>query len=388
MKITRIDLVRLDLPPPAHPTPPRRPSYNQTARRAFPINRYEEFPRQLRKIPGEVANPVWIRVEAEGGHWGLGQTHWGNLIAPIVRDHLAPLLVGRDCLAIEYLNDLMWRASQRFGAVGLTSVARSGIDLALWDLKGRILNCPVYSLIGGPSRPHVETYATSDDLDWSMELGFRAFKISNPVHHSEGQEGIDRLEEKVAWARDTVGPSAELMLNPVMSFNVEFAIRVFERLRPYRLRWIEEPLMPFDTDGLEQIRRAVPTQPIATGEDHHGRHAFRELIARRCVDFVQPDLRWCGGLTEALKIYAMAEAAGIATIPHAGASLVFAQHFAFAMPDSTIAEFWLGSDPGVPLQEAAMVPGMAVPRDGRLVPSDRPGFGLGVEDHHIRPWPG
>ena len=122
--------------------------------------------------------------------------------------------------------------------------ALSAVDFALWDLKGKLLGVPVYSLIGGPCREALECYCTSDDLDWSMELGFRAFKISNPVHYEEGTEGINRLEEKVAKARETVGPDADLMLNPVMSYNVEFAARVMERLQPYRLRWIEEPLVP------------------------------------------------------------------------------------------------------------------------------------------------
>lgn len=386
MKIKRIDMVRLDLPQPDISGKARRPSYNQSAFRAFPINKYPEFPRQLRRIPGEVAAPFWVRVEAENGQWGLGHSHWGNLVAPLINEHYAPLLTGRDCRAIDHLNDLMWRSSLRFGGTGLTSVARSAIDLALWDLKGKLLDVPVYSLLGGPSRDAVDTYCTSDDLDWALELGFMAFKISNPVHHSEGIAGLDKLEKKVAWARETVGSSAELMLNPVMSFNVEYAIRVFERLKPYGLRWIEEPLMPFDTEGLKQIRNAVPTQAVATGEDHHGRHVYRELIEQRAVDFLQPDLRWCGGMTEAVKIHTLAEAAGIATIPHAGASLVFAQHFAFAMPESTVAEFWLHSDPGVPLEDSRMVPGMSVPVEGKLVPSAEPGFGLGVEEAHIRPW--
>ena len=154
-----------------------------------------------------------------------------------------------------------------------------------------------------PAREAIECYCTSDDLDWSMELGFRAFKISNPVHYEEGTDGINRLEEKVAKARETVGPKADLMLNPVMSYNVEFAARVMERLKPYRLRWIEEPLVPNDMEGLSQLKRAVPTLPLATGEDHHSRHEFREMVERRCVDVLQPDLRWCGGLSEVLKIY-------------------------------------------------------------------------------------
>ncbi|MDX3905921.1 MAG: enolase C-terminal domain-like protein [Pigmentiphaga sp.] len=387
MKIQSVEICKLELPPRTPSTPPRRSSYNQTAKRAFPINKYAEFPRQLRKIPGEVADEAWIKVTAEDGTWGVGLCHWGSLIEPLVRRHFSPLLTGRDCLAIEYLNDLMWRSCQRFGATGLASVARSGIDLALWDLKGKLLDVPVYSLIGGPCREQIDCYCTSDDLDWTMELGFKAFKISNPVHYEESTEGINRLEEKVAKARETVGPDADLMLNPVMSFNVEFAARLMERLLPYRLRWIEEPLMPHDVDGLAQLKQAVPTLPIATGEDHKGRHAFRELVDRRCVDVLQPDLRWFGGLTEALKVYTLAEAAGLSTFPHSGASLPFGQHFHFAMPEAQLAEYWLGADVGVPLAEAMRLPGVQVPVNGKVRPSDAPGFGIDLKQEWLVPWP-
>lgn len=115
--------------------------------------------------------------------------------------------------------------------------------------------------------------------------------------------------------------------------------------------------MPHDNEDLVQLKRAVPTLPIATGEDHKGRHAFRELVERRCVDVLQPDLRWFGGLSEALKVYVIGEAAGISTFPHSGASLPFGQHFHFAMPEAQLAEYWLGSDPGVPLAEAMRLPG-------------------------------
>jgi L-rhamnonate dehydratase len=386
MKIKSVQAVRLQVPPRANSTKPRRASYNQSARRAFPINKYPEYPRQLRKIPGEVANEMWVKVTAEDGTWGIGVCHWGNLVEALVRDHYAPLLEGRDCLAIEFLNDLMWRSTQRFGSTGLACVARSAIDLALWDLKGKLLDVPVYSLIGGPCREAIQCYATSDDLDWSMELGFKAFKVSNPVHYEEGTEGLNRLEEKIAKARETVGPDADLMFNPVMSFNVDFAARLMERLKPYRLRWIEEPLMPHDTDGLVALKKAVPTLPIATGEDHKGRHALRELVDRRCVDVLQPELRWAGGLTEALKVYTIAEAAGLTTIPHSGAGLPFGQHFHFALPEASLAEYWLGSDPGVPLAEAQKIPGVPVPADGKVRPSDAPGFGLDVKEEWLAPW--
>src|SRR4029079_14228259 len=342
---------------PTPKTPARRPSYNKLARRAHPINRYPEFPRGQGRIPGQSNKEIWVKVTAEDGTFGLGTCRWGDVVDPLIRNHLAPLLVGKDCLATEFINDVLWRATQRTGPTGLTTIARSAIDLALWDLKGKLLQQPVFRLIGGPCRDAIDYYCTSDDLDWSMELGFKAFKISNPVFHEEGTEGLNLLEEKVAKARETVGRNADLMLNPVMSFNVEFAARAMERLKPYNLRWFEEPLMPYDLDGLVQLKRAVPTMPIATGEDHYGRDALREMIERQRVDVLMPDLKFCGGLTEALKIYAIGEAAGIATIPHSGADAPFGQHFSVAMPECPFAEFWLASDPGIPLNEFVRVPG-------------------------------
>jgi L-rhamnonate dehydratase len=274
------------------------------------------------------------------------------------------------------------------GDAGHATVARSAVDLALWDLKGKLLDLPVYSLLGGPCREGIDLYATGDDLDWALELGFKAFKVTNPFHYREGTEGLNRLEEKLASARETIGPDADLMLNAVMSYNLDYAVQVAERLRPFRMRWLEEPLIPGDLEGHIALKKAVPWMPIATGEDHHGRLAFRQLVENRCVDVLQPDLSWCGGLSEAVKIYTIGEAAGLQTIPHGGANSAFGQHFAMAMPESLMAEFWLGSDPGIPLEEARRLPGVAVPKEGRLIPSDAPGFGMEVQDDWIKPFSG
>ena len=386
MKITQVRAVRVDFPTAPPTTPARRPNWNTTAPRALPINKYAEFSTTHGAMPGAgTGDVVWAQVTAEDGTWGLGQTSFPDLVGPIIDRHFATLLRGRDCMATEYLNDLMWRSAQRFGAGGLASAAQSAIDLALWDLKGKLLGQPVYRLLGGPCRDRVLCYATSDDLDWSMELGFRHFKVSNPVHYDRGIEGLNAVEEHISAARDTVGPNAELMYNPVMPFNVEFAVRVAERLRPYGLRWLEEPLVPADLEGHAELRRRVGWLPIATGEDHRGRWAFRQLVERRAVDVLQPDIRWCGGLTETIKIYAIGEAAGLITIPHTGAGTPWGQHFAISMPESPMAEYWMGSDPGVPLDEVCPIPGMPMPRDGYVEVSDAPGFGMEIDERWISP---
>ncbi len=364
----------------------RRPSWNRSARRALPINFYPEFSRLPSEMPGGGLQAVWVEVVAEDGTWGLGQCAFGQPVASYIRDVLAPLLEGRNCMAIEHLNDLALRVSHRFGSSGTASTAMSGVDLALWDLKGKLIGVPVYSLLGGPVRDSIPCYATGDDLDWSLELGFSKFKITNPAHYSDGDAGIAEISDHVARARETVGPDRDLMINPVMSFNLEFALRLLEELRPFHLRWFEEPLVPSDTEGLATLRRAAPWVAIATGEDHHGRHAFLDLVENRAADILQPDLLWGGGLTEAVKIHAIGEAAGVATIPHGGAGTPFGQHFAMAATESPMAEYWLGTDPGVPLSDTVRIPGTAVPVNGEVVPSTDPGFGMAVERSDISDW--
>lgn len=385
MKIKSIETFRLVLPPKQPSTKSRRTNYNSRVKRAHPINKYPEFPRSQGKIPGQSTKEIWVKITAENGVYGLGNSRgWAEVLDLFIRQHFVPLLLGRDCFATDFLNDLMWRMSHRAGPAGIATLARSVMDLALWDLKGKLLEKPVYSLLGGPSRDAVTYYCTGDDIDWAMELGFTGFKLSNPVFHEEGTQGLNILEDKIAKAREMVGPNAELMLNPTGSYNVEFAARVMERLKPYGLRWLEEPLMNHDIAGLVELKRAVPTVPIATGEGLQGRHIFRELVERRCVDILQPDIRICGGLTEAIKIYTIGESAGLATIVHAGFTAA-GQHYSFAMPECPMAEYWLGSDPGVPLEETHRIPGVPVPVNGRLVPSDAPGFGFEILECQLMP---
>ena len=386
MKIKEIRAVSLNIPRVPPKTEARRPSWNETAPRQMPINKYEEFSKLPHELPSIGGGEVWVQITAEDGTWGLGSCGFGESTAVVIDYVFAPLLEGRDCLAIEFLNDLMFRSIQRLGSAGHATVAQSAVDLALWDLKGKLLGMPVYSLLGGPCRERILLYATGNDLDWARELGFQHFKITNPAHYDMGINGLNILEERVAESRDTIGSNADLMVNGVMSYNVEFAVRIAERLRPYDLRWLEEPLIPPDLEGHIALKRAVPWMPIATGEDHHGRHAFRQLVEHRCADVLQPDLKWCGGMSEALKIYTIAEAAGLVTIPHGGANSPFGQHFAMAMPESPMAEFWLGSDPGIPLDEVRPIPGMAMPVDGYVTPPETPGFGMEISEQWIEPW--
>jgi|TARA_B100001964_G_C14261742_1_gene615972 L-rhamnonate dehydratase len=388
LKIKSIKAVKVRLREQTGSSKSRRPNWNNFSPRAMPVNFYSEFSNKPGGMPGGGLEPVWVQVIAEDGTWGLGQCAFGSPVASFVNEVIAPILIGRNCLAIEHLYDLILRVSQRFGTSGTASTAMGGVDLALWDLKGKILDQPVYALLGGPVRESITCYVTGDDLDWAQELGFTKFKITNPAHYTDAVEGIKAVVAHVAQAREQVGSDHDLMINPVMSYNVDFAQRLLEELRPYTLRWLEEPLVPTDTAGLARLRQSAPWVAIATGEDHHGRHAFLDLVERRAADILQPDLKWGGGLTEAMKVHTIGEMAGIATIPHGGANDPFGQHFAMAATESPMAEYWMGTDPGIPLEATVTIPGTATPVNGQVKPTDAPGFGLEFETGDISDWTG
>ena len=183
MKLKQIRAVTVEIPREPPKTERWREGWNTLAPRALPINKYPEFSGQFGRGGGGTNVDVWVQAIAEDGTYGLGVCSFGEPTAAIIDYVFAPLLEGREALATELHNDLMWRASQPAGATGHAAVAQSGIDLALWDLKGKLLDQPVYRLLGGPVRDRVKCYATSDDLDWSLELGFEAFKVSNPIEY-------------------------------------------------------------------------------------------------------------------------------------------------------------------------------------------------------------
>jgi L-rhamnonate dehydratase len=386
MRIKSIRAVRVAPPAPADPaTPPLRPSWHETTVRGSRMSPYRDHDPSPADV-GTPRDPVWARVEAEDGTWGLGMTTFGDPVANVIDGHLAPLLVGQDCFATRMASDVMWRATAAYGSVGLAACAISAVDLALWDLVGKLLEQPVYRLLGGPSHPAVKCYATSDDLDWTRQLGFEAFKISCSWASIDGRRGLREMEAHVANARKFVGDDATLGFNPVQSFDVDYAVQVCERLRPYNLTWIEQPLPTEDLEGHIELRRRAPYARLATGENHQGLPAFRQLIENRVVDILQPDILWVGGLTTVVKICAMAEAAGIAVSLHVGANNPFGLHCSYALPSVTDAEFWLGSAPGVPLAEANRIPGNALPESGLAIPPDRPGFGLQITPDTISPY--
>ncbi len=377
MKIKEIVAFPVELPGGVTGAPAGRQPAPRRTEIANPMSRYSKDRPQGRWRPNWP--PLACVVTAENGVWGLGMTTHSGPVAPVINDNFAPMLVGEECMAVEMLWDMMFRMSSHYGPSGLASFAISAVDLALWDLKGKLLGRPVYELLGGPARDSIFCYATGNNTDWHMELGFKATKLSCLYSPIDGLEGLRKNEEQVAGAREKIGADVELMLDCWMALDVEFAVRQAEMLRPYNLKWMEDSLVPDDFDGFAEMRRRLPRQTLATGEHWYTTLPFMSAAARRSVDIFQPDIQWVGGATAVVKICHIAEAAGISVMPHMGANDAYGQHLCYAMPAVHWGELFIGSAPGVPLESVRgyrQTPGMSLPKDGTLVPSDAPGFGI------------
>ena len=297
------------------------------------------------------------------------------------------VLTGQNCMATEKLWDVMRRVSSPYHTAGLASYAISAVDNALWDLKGKLLGRPVYELLGGPQKDKIFCYASNTDvswgtrnsIEWFLELGFKAVKLFLRYGPDDGIDGINRDTEIVAATRQQIGDDVELMVDGWMSLNVEYIVRLVEALKPYRIKWLEDYVLPEDMESYVKVRQRVPGQVLATGEHWYTIHPFAQAASKGLVDILQPDINWVGGMSASVRICHIAEAYGLRVISHGGLNIAYCQHLSYAMPAIAWGERSEGvSPPGVPLEEMVLLPGTPVIKDGYLTPSNAPGFGLEI----------
>ncbi|WP_254546860.1 mandelate racemase/muconate lactonizing enzyme family protein [Halomarina pelagica] len=342
-----------------------------------------------------------VFVESDDGTVGVGAS-LGNppTIASIVEHELAPLLLDEDPLYTERLWEKMydgsrWKPSLERGYSqpredrrGVTLEAISGLDIALWDLKGKLLDQPVYKLLGAV-RDDVRGYASGgwapgDEAEAEMrgyvEKGFDAVKMRVV---GEDDFAIDRTVRRVEAARRGVGDDVDLMVDAHGCLDVSTAVRLADALEPYDVSWFEEPVSPDDHAGLAEVRRST-TIPIATGEREFTRFDFLSLFEERALDVAQPDVSRAGGFTEIRRIAAMASARGLRVAPHAwGSGVLFAAsvHLAMALPNCHVLEVSQGH---MPLMNEIFEEEYDV-RDGRVHAPGRPGLGFTLrEDYRER----
>jgi L-rhamnonate dehydratase len=344
---------------------------------ATPMSKYPEYRQSRQSFGINVLGTLVVEVEASDGTIGFAITTGGEIGAYIVEKHFARFVEGRPVTDLDTIWDQMYNASLYYGRKGIVINALSGVDLALWDLLGKIRGEPVYQLLGGPVRDELVFYATGARPDLAKKMGFIGGKL--PLHHApaEGDEGLCKNLSELATMRERVGDDFWLMFDCWMSLDLAYATKLAQAAHAYGLKWIEEALPPDDYWGYAALRRNMPNgMLVATGEHEATRWGFRLLLEMGCCDLIQPDVGWCGGLTELIRICDLADAHKALVIPHG--SSVYSYHFVVTRHNSPFAEFLMmapDADRVVPMF-APLLLDEPVPVNGRMTVPERPGFGV------------
>jgi L-rhamnonate dehydratase len=345
-----------------------------------PMSGYAKYRERRNSWGIDVLGSLVVEIETEDGTIGVATGTGGMPAAWMITMHFARFLVGEDARNLNRIWDELYRASLPYGRKGLPIMAISAVDLALWDLVGKVRGEPVYNLIGGKTRCEISFYCTGPRADAIKAMGFWGAKVPLPEGPFDGEEGLKRNVAFLAAQRAAVGPGFPLMVDCYMSLDVPYAIRLAEACKPLDIYWWEEVLSPEDVEGYRQIKQAHPTLKWTTGEHEYTRYGFRRLIEERTLDIVQPDVMWVGGLTELLRIAAHASAYDLPVVPHGSGP--YSYHFIASQTGPAFCEYVAASPDGKSIQPVfgALFVGEQLPRNGKLTLGEAPGFGMELAD--------
>jgi L-rhamnonate dehydratase len=292
----------------------------------------------------------WLVVEifTDDGLVGIGNAALAPQVTKHVIDlYLKPLLLGQNPWDIELLWQHMYRKTMAFGRTGIGMVAISAVDIALWDILGKSAKQPVYCLLGGKTKSRIPVYASrlyATDLDelaaeakrYKNE-GYKAMKLRFGWGPVDGAVGMQNNLDLLRTVREAVGEDIDVMADAYMGWTLDYAKRMLPLLEPFHLRWLEEPVIPDDVQGYAELK-SYGRIPIAGGEHEFTVYGFRDLLLARAVDYIQFDTNRVGGITQARKIAALAEAYSVPVIPHAGQMHNY--HVVMASLNSPMAEYF------------------------------------------------
>ncbi len=312
---------------------------------------------------------IVVEVETDDGLIGIGVGGGGAAGMHVVQTVLRDLLVGRDATDVEALHAAMCRHTSFYGRKGLVVMAISGVDLALWDLRGKAAGQPVARLLN----PAVDltrelpTYSTVFDdaeAESAVNAGHQAIKLH--VERFGDRPDPAAIAELVKRTRERLGPGASVMIDAFARWDIDTSLRVADAIAPYDVAWLEEPIQPDDLDGYAILAAKSPV-PIAGGEHEYLADGFKTLIDRRLHAVLQPDINWCGGLTTLIDVYRLAQAASLRVVPHRGC-----EPYALAA---------IAANDSDPLAESGRkwfncLKGFPAICNGCISVSDAPGFGV------------
>ncbi|MBM3278596.1 MAG: mandelate racemase/muconate lactonizing enzyme family protein [Candidatus Handelsmanbacteria bacterium] len=348
---------------------------------------------------------LWVKLETDAGITGLGECVHGGTQAIAILQYLRPQLLGRDPFAIDAIFEEL-RRNHVFdgGYAGALITALTGLEIALWDLKGKALKAPVYELMGGKFRDKIRVYADcqvdprmdfgaiQQVVDSVLARGFTAFKIDvdggeasnkDKFNYTASEWEHERMVQLVEMACRAAGPQIAVAADVHTRLDVPSAIRLARDLEQFHLLWLEEPVPPENIEAMREVKRSTTT-PICAGENLYLRHGFRELIEKQAVDAIMPDIPKCGGLSECRKIANLAELYYIPFAPHNVASPIgtlASCHVCASIPNFLIIEFhWFHRE----YWSTIIKEKTDIIVDGYIALSDRPGIGLELDEEVAR----
>ena len=345
---------------------------------------------------GNFAFHNWLLVEifTDAGLVGLGNAALSPMVTKSLIDiYLKPLLLGADPWDVEYLWQQMYRRTLEFGRKGVALTAISAVDNALWDLLGKSAKQPVFRLLGGRTKERIPVYASRlyampipelrAEAQKYKDEGYTMMKLRFGWGPLDGAEGMQKNLELICNVREVVGDGVDIMTDAYMGWSLDYAKRMLPLLEPFHLRWLEEPVIPDDTRGYAELKR-YGRVPIAGGEHEFTLFGFRELLENNAVDYIQFDTNRVGGISQARKISAMAEAFQIPVVPHAGQMHNY--HVVMASLNSPIAEFFPKVDVEVGNELFWYIfDGEPLPKNGYIdLDDEMPGLGLTVNEDSLK----
>lgn len=337
-----------------------------------------------------------VEVECEDGTIGIGSAgafHGGA--KALISDYYSDLLCGEDPRRHEHLWQRMYRATVRFGRSGSAMAAISALDIACWDAHGKKDGRSIMDLIGGRTQKTVpcyisRLYALEDSEELAAEArhwkgkGFVRMKQRFGFGPKDGPSGMRRNVELVRTVREAIGYEVELAADAYMGWDFGYALEMAKMLEPYSLSWIEEPLMPHDVDGYVELKRRVPWQRWSSGEHSYGKWEFKQLIDDRAVDILQFDVNRVGGITEAIKICALAEAAGLPVIPHSNEAHNLQVIFSRAPHVCPLVEYFPNEEPDTGNEIFwKLFSGTPEANEGMLTLGTRAGLGIAIREEVV-----
>lgn len=338
----------------------------------------------------------WLTCEvfADDGTVGIGNAALApELVKTAIDRYYAPLVIGADPFDYAYLWEKMYRRTLAWGRKGIGMTAISAVDIAIWDLMGKLAGKPVFKLLGGRTKERIPVYysklyadsieAMQLEAETAMQGGYTAYKSRFGFGPKDGMTGMRENIRRVEALREVLGYGNDLMLECYMGWNLDYTRRMLPKLAPFEPRWLEEPVIADDLHGYAELNR-LGLVPISGGEHEYSLFGFRQLLDMKAVSVVQYDTNRVGGITAAQKINALAEAYQVPVIPHAGQAHNY--HLTMANVNCPMSEYFPVHDVEVGNELFYYIfEGDPEAEAGYLQLDDRlPGLGIGISDRHVK----